>query len=169
MTTTVTSAEWAHASRALSRRITRLALEVKANSGIRPRFTADAPNNHPDLLKAYEKAQITGELDIWNGASDSAIYPADVNFQFRFWHDMGHISHGLTFTPEDETELQERYHIWELRNLGLDTDSLPLRLYKADTLGQIEYMITHRVFPEDQAAFARTYVLDKAKALETVF
>jgi len=169
MITTVSSSEWAHAARALSRRIERLALEAKANSGVSPNFTAEAPDNYPALLAAWERSKVTGTLDIWNGASEDAIYPAEINMKFRFWHDMGHIAHGLSFTPEDERELQERYHIWELRNLGLDAAGLPMRLYVADTIGQIEYIQAHHVFPADQAAFARTYVIDKPRALETVF
>lgn len=169
MTTTVSSAEWAHAGRALSRRIVRLASVVQAKSGIAPNFTDPAPDNYPALLAAYKRAQVSGTLDIWSGASDDAIYPAEINGQFRFWHDMGHIEHGLSFTPEDETELQERYHVWELRNLGLDKDSLAMRLYLADTIGQIEYSTAHKAFPGDQAAFARAYVLDKPRALDLVF
>lgn len=169
MTTSPTSAEWAYASRALSRRIIRLSTQVETKSGISPNFTATAPDNHPALLEAYRRAQVTGKLDIWNGASEDAIYPAAINMKFRFWHDMGHIQHGLTFTPDDERELQERYHIWELRHLGLDVDSLPMRLYVADTVGQIDYIVAHDKFPDNQAAFARAYVLDPPHALETIY
>jgi hypothetical protein len=169
MTNSPTSAEWAHASRSLSRRIMRLASSVRDSSGIRPNFTDPAPDNYPALLAAYERAQVTGRLDIWNGASDSAIYPAAINVQFRFWHDMGHIAHGLSFTPDDERELQERHHIQELRGLGLDMDSLPMRLYVADTIGQIDYILAHDVFPTDQAGFAHAYVLDRQRAVETVY
>lgn len=169
MTTTVTGSEWAHAARALTRRISRLGLETRLNSGIRPNFTAVAPNTHPALMEAWKRAQVLGYLDIWNGASEDAIYVPEVNLEFRFWHDMGHISTGLTFTPEDERELQERHHIGELLNLGLVRDELPMRLYVADTIGQIEYSTAHGDFPGNQKAFAQAYVLDKPRALETVF
>jgi hypothetical protein len=169
MITTVSSAEWAYAGRALSRRIQRLALEATANTGIKPNYTENAPNDHPALLAAYDRAKVTGSLDIWNGASADAIYVPEVNLQFRFWHDMGHIAHDLSFTPDDERELQERYHIWELMNLGIEKGSLPYRLYVADTIGQIDYIETHHKFPDDQAAFDQMYVVDKQRALETVF
>lgn len=165
----VTPTQWIQAASGLSRRIMRLSAQVQNLSGISPNFTENAPNNHPDLLAAWERAKVTGRLDIWNGASDTAIYAAKVNWQFRFWHDMGHIAHGLTFSPEDERELQERHHVGELLALGLEDDSLPIQLYRADTIGQIEYLLVHDEFPVNQAEFARTYVLDPHRALETKF
>lgn len=141
------------------------------------------------------EARARGEwvaLPVYGGASDQTIYTSEAaNHAFRYWHDMGHIQFHLSFTPSDESRLQKGYHLDDMwRVLGrpvtgdvdgtvtvdwrVDSDTvvdraalLAFRMYYADTVGQIEYIVRNGKFPTDQLAFVLAYVTDAPTALDT--
>lgn len=154
------------ARHSLSGAIDYLARRERAYTGIGMVAVADAP----DTWEALQAVDLTaGVLPVWDGASGSTVYatPED-NYAFRYWHDMGHLRHGLSFTPDDEITLQHEHHLPRVAAI-VGTDSLAYRLYHADTVGQIEYVMQHHRFPDDQLAFGVAYLRDRARALDTVF
>lgn len=76
----------------------------------------------------------------------------EVNFAFRFWHDVSHVQHGLSFGLEDELELA-LWHLDVLERDGLRPDSLAYRLLQADIVGQLLLMGLASRFPFDQKEF----------------
>lgn len=150
----------------LTRVVETLAIMVSAQRKILPDFRPDAPNEYTALLKAGSQMAFTGKLPIWDGASDTAIYlSAQVNREFRFWHDMGHLETGLSFSAADEEKLQRDHHIPLIERFGVERGSLAWKLYEADTVGQIEHYLAFEDFPEDQLRFSATYALSPADAL----
>jgi hypothetical protein len=121
-------------------------------------------------------------LAVLAGHSDQTIYlTAEANYAFRFWHDMGHIQHGLSFTADDERTLQRSHHldvmwielgrpVWdEIATLTQRARLLAFKMYHADTVGQIDYIVANGRFPDNQLAFVLAYIDDKANALATVY
>jgi hypothetical protein len=150
----------------LTRLVHSQSLISQAQRGIVPDFRPDAPDEYLALCRAGGQMAFTRKLPIWDGASDSTIYlSAEANRQFRFWHDMGHLETGLSFSAADEEALQRAHHIPRLEKFGLERGSLAWKLYEADTVGQIEYYLQFRDFPTDQLAFSTTYALSPADAL----
>lgn len=150
----------------LSRVVEHLSIMVSAQRKILPDFRPDAPNEYTELLKAGSKMAFTGRLPIWNGASETAIYlHSSTNMQFRFWHDMGHLETGLSFSAADEEKLQRAHHIPLIERFGVERGSLAWKLYEADTVGQIEHYLAFGDFPADQLRFSATYALSPADAL----
>ena len=152
--------------------IMRTAAALIDATGVYPVAVSDAPNNYGELLQAaagwqYALGDVT--LPVWNGASDTSIYGSDTaNHAFRYWHDMGHIAHHCSFTPEDETRLQYDHHLPIIAD-HFGIGSLEYGLYYADTVGQIEYVVENGRFPADQAAFASAYVRNSRLALNTAY
>ena len=164
----------AAASALLADAIVALADSTIAATGVRPYHTSDAPNNWEDL-QAFADNPL-GFLPVWNGASETSIYGSTAaNYAFRYWHDMGHLEHGLSFSPEDERELQLSHHLVAVAKRLTETDGsnetirLALELYRADTIGQIEYSVANRRFPDNQIEFCIAYVADPAAAIATHF
>jgi len=164
----------------LTHAIEYLATETVKHTGIGYRAVPDAPDNWEDLQEDYRLAieGVAGhKLRVWDGASDRSIYTSpQANYEFRYWHDTGHVQHGLSFTPEDERALQTLYHIREMRaalwtatmhipGYTRETLELALQMYKADTLGQIEYVVANKRFPNDQLAFVLAYLSNPALAV----
>lgn len=139
-------------------------------TGVMPMPCSDAPNNYGELLQAAARWQYAlGDvfLPVWDGASDDSIYgSAAANHAFRYWHDMGHIAHHCSFTPEDEIRLQFDHHLPIVAD-HFGVDSLEYRMYFADTVGQIEYISANGKFPSNQAAFVSAYVRNARLALNT--
>lgn len=158
--------DFTEARKQLTWTINALATIVEHERKIRPDFRPDAPNEYFDLVKAGSQMAFTGLLPIWDGASDSAIYlSAQVNRRFRFWHDMGHLETGLSFSAADEEALQRDHHIPLIEQFGVERGSLAWKLYEADTVGQIEYHRQFGDFPGNQLGFSTTYALSPADAL----
>ena len=69
--------------------------------------TPDAPSTYQQLRAAYQESTTSGEpLPISNLACEPSIYArAEDNVAFRFWHDVHHVTFGLSFSLEDELEL----------------------------------------------------------------
>lgn len=157
------------AAHELERTIRRLAAEEVARNNIRPHFTSEAPDTWDALVKAGDSMHSTGILPIYDGASDAAIYSPQANGAFRFWHDLGHLSTGLTFTPDDERTLQYAHHLPVIERAGIARNTLPWLMYHADTVGQIDHVVTHGEFPVNQRAFVAAYVIDPTEALAVQF
>jgi len=123
----------------------------------------NAPQDFDSLIAHHDK---TGRVLVWDGASDTTIFgDAEVNFAFRAWHDSKHITARLPFTREGEIaalELQKA----DVRAIydGATADSF-CALLDAEIRGQFDYCEKNGGFPENQAAFARAYVRDQARAL----
>lgn len=153
----------------LSAAIRRLSAQAQATTGIAPQFAANAPDDWDALVAAGDVMRTTGRLTVWNGASNMSIYDPEANMLFRFWHDLGHLQTGLTFSEEDEKLLQYRHHLPAIETAGIDRGSLPWRRYYADTIGQIDHIVAFGVFPENQRAFVDQYILSPADALSRPF
>ncbi len=167
----------AAASVLLSRAIDSLAADTVAATGIAYAPMADAPDSFDALLNEYSVATMTRVLPVWDGASDATVYDgADTNYAFRYWHDMGHVQFDCDFTPAGETALQLQYHTQAVAgklavlypNSG-HAALLALRLYIADTIGQIEYSVRHGAFATDQREFCLAYVTDPAAAVAATY
>lgn len=153
----------------LSGAIIQLAARTVAETGIRYQAQADAPNEYDALLSAYATAQNTLILPVWNGASNHALYLSPhTNHAFRYWHDMGHVQHGMSFTYADEYDLQYHWHAPAIADI-VGYGSLAWQLYWADTVGQLEYANDHHAFPSNQLAFDVAYVEDSYRALRGEF
>ncbi|MEC4857248.1 hypothetical protein R2325_16965 [Mycobacteroides chelonae] len=146
--------------------VSRLAQAEVAETRIRYR----AVENAPDSWEALQAVDLNkGYLPVWNGASGQSVYLSQMtNYSFRYWHDMGHLFYRLSFTPEDEYELQNKFHLPAVADL-VGADSLAYRLYEADTVGQIDYVQIHHEFPVNQLAFVMAFVVDKGDALARTF
>jgi hypothetical protein len=92
---------------ALQEAVRTLALNEFIRTGIRwaPLATV-GPETYEDLCISVKRAHETGYLPVWNVASDRSIYGQNGVCAFRYWHDMGHVEHGKSFTFEDELALQ---------------------------------------------------------------
>lgn len=98
--------------------------------------------------------------------ADTAIYGAEGNAWFRFFHDLGHLLYQLEFTAEDENKLHQL--LWchlsrtsSFLKLSLLEQELVRIVYDADTTGQTNYYTEHGEFPADQTAFAIEYLKER--------
>lgn len=160
------------AGRNLGRYMIELQAATFDATGVMPVPCSDAPNNYGELLQAAARWQYAlGDvfLPVWDGASDTSIYGSDAaNHAFRYWHDMGHIAHHCSFTPDDETRLQLDHHL-PIIAAKFGIESLEYSLYYADTVGQIQYVVENGRFPADQASFASAYIRNARLALNTAY
>ena len=168
-TRTVDTVELQSARIRLSGAMIRLAAQTVAETGIRYAAQPEAPGTYADLMAAYDRAQHTKVLPVWNGASRQSLYlSAHTNWAFRYWHDMGHVRQHLTFSILDETDLQYYFHAPTIdRIVGMG--SLASQLYWADTVGQLKYLEAQGDFPRNQLAFDVAYVEHGDDALSMVF
>ena len=99
--------------------------------------------------------------------ADTAIYGAEGNAWFRFFHDLGHMLYGLDFTAEDENKLHALLWVHHLEGtrtfaeLSKLEQELVSLVYDADTTGQTDYFTEHGEFPADQTAFAIAYLKER--------
>lgn len=154
------------ARKALQTAVLELASAEYVRTGIRPVPTAlVGPQSYEDLCASVKEAWETGYLPIWNVANDRSIYGPTGVISFRFWHDMGHVEHGKTFTFEDEKALQEEIQIGQVtrsldrQGLHFEVFDLALKMLWANTIGQLEYGIKFGGFPADQNRFDTDYAL----------
>lgn len=157
--------------------VTQLACMTRERTGIDWRPSGDAPDNYEDLQHAYARAMHWPDtpfaiLPVYAGAAEQTIFGTpEANYAFRYWHDTGHVLHGLDFTLAQETRLQTQYHGPELavflhRVYGPSADlKLIMALYRADTIGQLLYLHAHKRYPEDQRAFDISFASDPAMTL----
>ncbi len=127
----------------------------------------NAPQDFDSLVAHHEK---TGRVLVWNGASEQTIFAdSEVNFAFRAWHDSKHIIARLPFTRAGEFEALAMQKADILaRYDGAMADSF-CALLDAEIAGHFDYCERYGGFPIDQAAFARVYLQNKARALRSDF
>ncbi|SDB87263.1 hypothetical protein GA0111570_105313 [Raineyella antarctica] len=120
----------------------------------------DAPSTYQQLRGAIDRSLATKEpLPVSSENSASVVYDRpEVNFAFRFWHDVSHVQHGLSFALEDELELA-LWHLNVLEQSGTTRDSIAYRLLEADLLGQLLLMGLVGRFPFDQEEFVLSCAL----------
>lgn len=149
-----TAIELKGARRQLSGFIQQQADELAGRLGFGWQPLADAPSTYQQLRGALDHSLTTLEpLPVSSENSVAVIYTRpEVNFAFRFWHDVSHVQHGLSFALEDELELA-LWHLGVLAGGGLSPESLAYRLFQADVLGQLFLIGLAGRFPFDQEEF----------------
>lgn len=118
-----------------------------------------------DGLKAH--VEITGRMLVWNGASDRTVFADDeVNFAFRAWHDLRHLTADAPFTPEGEAAACEA-QIADLVTLFGDDERTRrwAAIMRAEVNGQVAHLERHGAFPVDQAGFVAAWLVDADAAL----
>jgi hypothetical protein len=99
-------------------------------------------------------------IRVWDGASDGSIYgDARVNHAFRAWHDSCHVIGRFPFTLQGETDTCE-LQIAQARQAWPNMPEVIARAIRCEVIGQADYFTEHGYFPEDQAAFFRSYMKD---------
>ncbi len=128
---------------------------------------ARAPQTFEALLLATN-ADPSVVIPVWDGASDTSIYGSNAgNYAFRAWHDRLHIILRAGFDAEGEKAVAVAQRDAILRATG---DSEAAEAVWADVWGQFLYERRHGRFPDDQAAFVKTWLeRGEAAALEGVF
>lgn len=152
--------ELAEARRQLSAFINEQADELAGRLGFGWRPVVDAPSTYQQLRGALDHSlNILEPLPVSSENSASVIYDdPEVNFAFRFWHDVSHVQHGLSFALEDELELA-LWHLKVLEQSGTARESIAYRLLEADLLGQLLLLGLVGRFPFDQEQFVLTCAL----------
>lgn len=152
--------ELAEARQQLSAFINQQAEDLAGRLGFGWRPVMDAPSTYQQLRGALDHSLNSLEpLPVSSENSASVIYDGpEVNFAFRFWHDVSHVQHGLSFALEDELELA-LWHLDVLERAGVAPASIAYRLLQADLLGQLLLMGLAGRFPFDQEEFVLTCAL----------
>lgn len=124
-----------------------------------------APSSLIGLRAHYEA---TGRICVWSGGSDRTIFAdAETNYAFRAWHDYHHLTGEHDFTPDGELSVacaqsQDIYDLYGLHHRWAD-------ILHAEIIGQGEYERANGVFPNDQMAFVRAYLIHPENALRQEF
>lgn len=120
---------------------------MKQVKGMSYQVNSIAPATFQEL-----KANSTGILTVWDGASDNTIYgDANVNHAFRAWHDALHLKLNASFTLEGEILVAKE----QSRLIGSD---LLGDILIAEVKGQAEYFNKHGQFPVNQVEFITNYL-----------
>lgn len=124
-------------------------------------FLITAVNSHayaPSTLAGMLAAVAEGHLPVSTADSETSIYGVRGNWQFRAWHDLGHLKHGLDTVLSDELILFQRQWV-ELLPLIPEEDRWYCNLvYQADTAGQAWFNEYTGEFLADQTAFVLAIV-----------
>ena len=117
--------------------------------------STDAPSAYPDLIIAYRKCVATSKpFPVSPAHCRRTIYTRpQLNWVFRFVHDIQHVTRSLTFTTADELEMG-MYHLEALRAAGYRPETYEHQLLHADTIGQTYCQAFIGRFPYDQRQFA---------------
>lgn len=139
----------------LGRFILSEAERVKAAHGFGYVPSTEAPSTYAALLKAYEASERSGTpMPVSPAHCRHIIYTRpQLNWAFRFVHDVQHVTRDLTFTTADELEMG-MYHLEALRAAGYRPESYEHQLLHADTIGQTYCQALIGRFPYDQRQFA---------------
>lgn len=114
----------------------------------------------PSITRHY---LCTGELMVWNGASDQTIFSTEyLNCAFRAWHDFHHVDMQHPFTKLGEAAVCEA----QMRDVREYVDNEELQRYMcmlldAEINGQVGVFLDTGTFVEDQRTFAVQYINDK--------
>jgi hypothetical protein len=95
----------------------------------------------------------TGIVMVWTGASENTIFGNEmVNFKFRAWHDLIHITGQHAFDAKGERAVMEE----QQRQAPEFKD-----LIECEVIGQVEYFEATGKFPDNQIEFAKQYLKQK--------
>lgn len=138
----------------LTRFVLRKAIDTAQTMGFSYTPTPDAPSTYEELVIAFDRSALTGApLPISSLHCDNVIYADGMtNVAMRFWHDVHHVRHGLSFSLSDELELG-LWHLEQLKQAGFDQDSTVAKMMRIDLLGQNYLQGIAKRFPLDQKRF----------------
>ena len=116
---------------------------------------------NPDDVDTLEKVQEyylkTNHIRVWTGASENTIFgDPRLNWAFRAWHDLIHVTNGEAFTLIGEINVAAI----QCHQVGVFlADETPVQrkvvrsLIMCEVVKQAQYFTEHGRFPEDQVQF----------------
>lgn len=127
---------------------------TKADHGLWYVPSTDAPSSYSVLLTTYRACLDTGTpFPVSPAHCEQTIFTeSQLNWAFRFVHDLEHVQRQLSFDVEDELAVGA-YHLEALRAAGYRPDSFEHRLLHADTIGQTYCFALLGRFPYNQRRF----------------
>jgi hypothetical protein len=129
-----------------------------------------APTTLTELRECHAH---TGRIRVWSDGGDRTIFAdSETNYAFRAWHDYHHLTGNHEFTPAGELVVCMLQMLDMVRVYGGDRvygEDRWHRLLWAEIVGQGEYAGANGVFPTDQMAFVRAYLVDPVSALTREF
>ncbi len=140
----------------LSRFVKAQAVATRLLVGFGWRPVPDAPSQFSALKRAYLASAVTSQpLPVSDEHSTETIYvSSDINYAFRFWHDITHIRIDQGFDWSGELAVGMA-HLAVLTAAGWGEGTPEYELLRADTLGQVLCSEATGEFPVDQPCFAR--------------
>jgi hypothetical protein len=156
----------------LGRFISEQARKAAAEHRMRYVPSADAPSSYPALLLVYRTRARTGSrFPVSPEHSQQTIFTRpQINWAFRFVHDLEHVRCRLSFSPFDELQVGA-HHLEALETAGYGPKSVEHKLLHADTIGQARCVTLLGRFPYNQRRFDFDCVkhgLDTALKLEAL-
>lgn len=112
----------------------------------------NAPETFEALKNEYRHSRrYMKPFRVFDGASDDCVYSREGNYAFRFWHDLTHVlaDADLTFHGEVKAIMHQLPVV--IGQFG--ADSLEVKIFEADTLGQLGYFHATGAHVEDQRDF----------------
>lgn len=127
----------------------------------------DAPDTLYGVTQMYLANR--GHMYVWDGASDQTMFDdPEHNYAWRAWHDMVHVQHQFTFTPEGEKLTVVRQITQMFDQYGVSPDTLKWSSWMyADIVGAVEYEQLHGHFPVKQRDFVEAYAKLGRQVLNT--
>lgn len=119
-----------------------------------------APATYKELCFVFANCSRSScPLPVYSGGSESTIYGAtEVNYAFRFWHDVEHVLGGNSFSLKGETQTAFR-QLDTLENVyGFGRETIEWKLLHADVIGQVEYYYKNKKFVENQVEFVLNFL-----------
>lgn len=121
-------------------------------------ITDKAPEKYSELQKF--KGQI---IPIFSGGCKDTIYPEQyMNYNFRAVHDYCHLHTDSDFSEEGEKRAIYNHYFTTFYKLPLSMPErerlICLKVFLADTLGQVKYYYTHKQFVKNQIGFVESIV-----------
>ena len=119
-----------------------------------------APTSYKELCAAYANCERSGcPLPVFSGGSESTIYGVpEVNYAFRYWHDVEHVLGGNNFGLQGEIRTAYRQLATLESVYGFGPATMEWKLLHADIVGQIQYYNKHKKFVENQVEFALDFI-----------
>lgn len=131
------------------------AAKIAKHIGIGYCISDSAPDTFEKLCMQFAHCLKNRQaFPVYSGGNENTIYGDnfEANYAFRFIHDWLHYDRKADFTPIGELQALETHIKWVSEKFG--DNSLELRIFKADTIGQVCYNQVHNgAFPENQKAF----------------
>lgn len=117
--------------------------------------TEQAPSTYK-ALSAWRSEALSGRaFPVYSGASENAIYSSSANIEFRAVHDWHHLKNKADFSRSGELRAILS-HYKRLKGLGATPEAL--RVFLADTAGQVWHYYTHKSFLTNQIETVRAWL-----------